>query len=388
MALLQRRNPGDKKLNILLAHSGRWEYPTGIIIGIRGLAEALADNGHSVKVVLLGESKSCVQDSIEYVFSPNLLHFIWDVHRQCKGVDVIHCDDTLAVLASLSKKNHALIYTNHSVFADPQFHYSYHEWRSASMALGPRQRAECITAKILGQNVLKRADKVLAVSNFVKETVSQIYKVPDSKIEVVFKGINTRDFIHKEIPSEQTGGEKILFLKPNEPRKGLHHLLKALPLVLKEKPELKVIAAGPEPSADYGRHIQNLIDEYQVSDRVIFTGKVDFAALVSLYLSSDVVTIPSLYEAFATVALEAGMCGKPVVASNTGGLTESVVDQETGFLVNVKSPSFFAEAVIKLLSDESLRERLGENGRKRVLGNFTWDKIALKIESIYRAALK
>jgi len=373
-------------LNVLLVHSGKWEYPTGIIAHIRNLARALADRDHSVKVIMLGNNKEFVEGGGEYLFSPNLLHFILDVHRQAKQSDVIHCHDTLSVLSSLPKRNHALIYTNHSVFADTRFHCSHHEWQG-NTGLSLRTKLKCSVAKILGRNVLRTVDKVIAVSNFVKDTVNQIYGVSSSKIEVVFNGVDAKDFTCSGITSNKEDVRRIFFVKPNEPRKGLHHLLKALPLILWKIPEVKLIVVGIKPSGDYQQFIQGLIERSHIRDNVIFTGKIDFSDLVYSYLSSDLVIIPSIYEAFAIVALEAGICSKPVIASNIGGLNEAVVDGETGFLVDVRNPTLLAEAITKILSDNSLARRLGENARKRILENFTWDRISTKVECIYKAAL-
>jgi len=230
-------------------------------------------------------------------------------------------------------------------------------------------------------------DKVIAVSNFVKDTVNQIYGVSSSKIEVVFNGVDAKDFTCSGITSNKEDVRRIFFVKPNEPRKGLHHLLKALPLILWKIPEVKLIVVGIKPSGDYQQFIQGLIERSHIRDNVIFTGKIDFSDLVYSYLSSDLVIIPSIYEAFAIVALEAGICSKPVIASNIGGLNEAVVDGETGFLVDVRNPTLLAEAITKILSDNSLARRLGENARKRILENFTWDRISTKVECIYKAAL-
>jgi len=86
------------------------------------------------------------------------------------------------------------------------------------------------------------------------------------------------------------------------------------------------------------------------------------------------------------VVLEAGACGRPVIASDIGGLNEAAVDGETGFLVDVKDSSLFAAAILKLLGSASVREQLGRNARRRVLENFTWHRVCSQVEHIYEAA--
>jgi glycosyltransferase involved in cell wall biosynthesis len=86
------------------------------------------------------------------------------------------------------------------------------------------------------------------------------------------------------------------------------------------------------------------------------------------------------------VVLEAGACGKPVVAADIGGLNEAVVDGETGFLVEVRDSSVFAAAIVRLLSDGQLRRQFGENARRRVLEKFAWQRISSQVEHIYESA--
>lgn len=87
------------------------------------------------------------------------------------------------------------------------------------------------------------------------------------------------------------------------------------------------------------------------------------------------------------VALEAGICCTPTIASRVGGLSEAINDGETGFLVDVNNNDLLAETIIKVLTNDSLRKRLGDNARARVLDNYTWDKISTKIERIYKEVL-
>jgi len=204
---------------------------------------------------------------------------------------------------------------------------------------------------------------------------------------VIFNGIGAEDFAGGEITSSEDGARRMLFVKPSEPRKGLHHLLEALPLVLEEVPEAELVVAGAKPSGNYGKYIQNLLDKYHISAKVVLTGEVSFDDLVSLYLSSHLVVVPSSYEGFGIVVLEAGICAKPVIASNIGGLNEAVVDGETVFLVDVKDASVLARTIIRVLLSSRLQRQLGGNARRRILEDFTWDRIGAKTESIYKAVL-
>ena len=249
-------------------------------------------------------------------------------------------------------------------------------------------RLKCSTARMLGWGVLKSVDRVIAVSVSTKDAVHRIYGVPTSKIEVIFNGVEAKRFTRRDIALNGNEDDvcRILSIKLDDPRKGLHHLLAALPLVLEKVPRAELIVAGPKPFGDYGRYIQNLLDKYRISAKVVLTGEVSFDDLVSLYLSSHLVVVPSAYEGFGIVVLEAGACGKPVIASDIAGLNEAVVDGKTGFLVDVEDTGLFAATIVKVLSDDPLRRQLGENARGRVLENFTWDRICSQVERIYEAA--
>ena len=332
-----------------------------------------------------GEQKEFVRDGVRYSLSPNLFRFILDVRRHAKACEIIHCHDTLSVLACLPVGRRVLIYTSHHVLAERQLFRSGQEW-SRKTGLGLRTGLECSAASILGWAVLKSVDRVIAVSHFTRNAVRRTYHVPASKIEVVHNGIDMGRFWGAGGSLDNHRAHRILFVRANEPRKGLHHLLEALPLVLDRIPEAELIVAGPEPSASYGQHIRNLLDKHRITTKVVFTGQIPFNDLVSLYLSSHLVVVPSAYEGFGVVVLEAGACGRAVVASNIGGLNEAVVHGETGFLVDVKDPSLFAAAILEVLGSPSTQEQLGRNARRRVLENFTWYRICSQVEQVYDAA--
>ncbi len=117
-----------------------------------------------------------------------------------------------------------------------------------------------------------------------------------------------------------------------------------------------------------------------------FLGSVDHDRLPLFYNAADLCVVPSYYESFGLVALEAMACGTPVVASRVGGLTATVRDGETGYLIPWHYPQPFAERMALLLSDDELRQSFGRTAREAVKG-FGWGNIADAIESIYRELL-
>ncbi|MBU1178315.1 glycosyltransferase family 4 protein, partial [Patescibacteria group bacterium] len=106
----------------------------------------------------------------------------------------------------------------------------------------------------------------------------------------------------------------------------------------------------------------------------------------NFYNASDIFLMPSRtikskqdVEGFGIVYLEASACGKPIIAGQGGGVGEAVTDQETGLLINSEKPAEISQAIIKLLNDNELALKLGQNGRKRVKQEFNWDELAQKL---------
>ncbi|MEM2561990.1 MAG: glycosyltransferase family 4 protein, partial [Candidatus Bathyarchaeia archaeon] len=153
--------------------------------------------------------------------------------------------------------------------------------------------------------------------------------------------------------------------------------------VFAEIKNVKVLIAGTGP-------LRNSLLRYAetkgVLDRIIFLGQVKDEILPKLYNCCDVVVLPSLQEGQGIALLEAQAAAKPVVACRVGGVPEIVLDGETGILVQPREEEL-AMAMIKLLSDDNLREKMGMAGRRFVCENFTWEKCAEKMLNVYYEAI-
>ena len=128
--------------------------------------------------------------------------------------------------------------------------------------------------------------------------------------------------------------------------------------------------------------LQDITREFQMDDLIMFVGSLSQETLPYYYSASEVCVMPSLYESFGMVALEAMACGTPVIASRVGGLTYTVRDGETGFLVQEKAPKALAEKLELVLTDECLRKRLGHRATQ-VVREYSWDVISEAIEDLY-----
>jgi glycosyltransferase involved in cell wall biosynthesis len=233
-----------------------------------------------------------------------------------------------------------------------------------------------------GKLLYNKANRITTVSNFCKREVSEIYGVPEERIDVIPNGVRI-DFFkqcsknEKDKIMEQYNFEKaLLFIKPI-PRKGLHLLIRALPAILKEVPGLKLLVVGGiSTNATYYKFCYNLSQRFHVKDRVLFIGWVDDVDLPKYFTVASALVLPSLYEASPITVLESMACGTPVCASKGLGLSEIITDGKDGFLVDPTNATSLAEALITLLTDNSLRQRMSFNTRKKIERHYSWDYIA------------
>lgn len=174
--------------------------------------------------------------------------------------------------------------------------------------------------------------------------------------------------------------------------KGHDTLIRVLPLVRARCPGARLRIAGDGPLREY---LQRIARSVGVDDAVDFLGEVADESLPDLYRTSDAFVLMSREspskggaEGFGIVILEAGACGKPVVAGRSGGLVDAVEDGVTGILVDPEDPAAVAEALIAVLSDQALAQRMGQAGRQRVLARFTWDTVIGDARRVFEEAVR
>jgi phosphatidylinositol alpha-1,6-mannosyltransferase len=154
-----------------------------------------------------------------------------------------------------------------------------------------------------------------------------------------------------------------------------------LPEVLQKIPNLKYLIVGKGPEKT---RLESIVRELGIQERVIFTGFVEHTALPSYYCLCDLFTMPSCvadenFESFGIVFAEASACGKPVIGSKTGGISDAVVDGVTGLLVEPNDVKGIGQALISLLTDGQLALTIGKNGRARVENELTWRAMGERI---------
>lgn len=237
---------------------------------------------------------------------------------------------------------------------------------------------------------IKRADYIIAVSQFTKQAILNCYHLPESKISVVPHGANPEDFSFSEsekIPLKKRLGidsrPVLLFVGRLEPRKGIDILLKAAAEALKQI-NFKLIITGAGDRHKYERMSQSL----GIADNVVFTGYLSDKDLRLLYSICTLFIFPSRMEGFGIAPLEAMAAGKPVLATKVGALPELIETERNGVLVSADDASQLAQEILKLLGDRERIKTMGENNLKKVRDIYTWPGAAHKMETIYKELLR
>ena len=228
--------------------------------------------------------------------------------------------------------------------------------------------------------ILRRADRVVALSEFLAEATARYAAMDRNKVVTQYWGVDLDTFTPRERPCHDA---VIGFAKGLSRQYGAEYLIDALPIVLERLPHARVLMIG---GGELTAAIKERADRLGVSVCVDWVGPVDHSAMPSYYARMAVSVMPSAYpsETLGLSALESQAMGVPVVASRIGGIPESVVDGETGILVPPRDPKALAAAMLELLLNRDLRNRMGQQGRMHVERRFDWRCTLAKMTELYR----
>ena len=380
-----------------------WEFPPRIIGGISPhvyyLSKSLAKNGVKVYVVTCdfpGAPSHETVDGVEvyrvdsyknpspdfaswvYLMNMNMQKEAASIVRELGGVDIFHAHDWLVANAGIGLKH---------VFRRPLLATIH------STEYGRRNGIHSDYEKMIHETeawLTYEAWKVICCSNYMVSHVKWVFGLPEDKLIMIPNGVDAKEYEKSDTDLNQF---RRLFALPEEKivlfvgrlvyEKGIHVLINAVPKVLEKVNAKFVIVGNGYMQQSLSEHIRNM----GLTHKVMFTGFVDDRTLRNLQKCADVSVVPSLFEPFGIVALEAMAAKSPVVVSDTGGLSEIVEHEVTGIKVYPNNPDSLAWGITRVLLDENLANKLKENAYRKVVEMFNWEKISQQTKTVYESVL-
>ena len=380
-----------------------WEYPPVVIGGlgrhVHHLAVELAADGHEVVVLCrrpAGTDPAShptvneVNDGVLAVFAaldPNEFTFGTDMmawtlamgHAMTRAglalrdwtPDVVHAHDWLVAHPAVTLAEFfdvPLVSTIHATEAG-----RHSGWLSGSMS---RQ------VHSLESWLVHESDSLITCSVSMGQEITELFgpELPD--VKVICNGIDTAGWPFS-MRRTHGGPAELLYFGRLEYEKGVHDVIAALPRIRRTHPGTTLTVAGDGTQYDW------LVEEarkHKVTKAVNFVGRVDHAGLLELLHRVDAAVLPSHYEPFGIVALEAAAAGAPLVTSNVGGLGEAVINGKTGVSCAPRNVGALASAVRKVLDDPDAAQQRALAARERLNSEFNWRTVAEETAEIYLAA--
>jgi len=234
---------------------------------------------------------------------------------------------------------------------------------------------------------MHRADFIVSISDYTRQRAIEANDLAPERFFLLPNALERHDSEPTRIDHPAIKGTLLLSvcrLEKSEQYKGVDKVIEALPSIASHVPDVQYIVIGG--GTDLERH-KELADRVGVAERVHFLGFVDDETLQAYYRACDLFVMPSAGEGFGFVFLEAMQYSKAVVAANSGGAPEVVVDGETGLLVEYGDTTQLTAALIRLCLDSEFRAKLGSAGYKRLQENFTFPKFRQTFSDILKQEL-
>ena len=248
---------------------------------------------------------------------------------------------------------------------------------------------------IKNQNLLiEHSSQLIVCSEAEKEVVLRYFPKCNAKINVIPNGypVPKRDEEKKSQlrVNDKTKDPIILFVGRFSERKGLHILVQAMNRVVEEHPGVTLQVIGGHSGENDYEWFQKLTENLstKVKGRMDYVGWIEsFDELQAYYANASALAVPSLYEPFGNIVLEAFYQGVPVVATKVGGMAEIITHKNTGILVKPEDPLALEEGLLEILNDVNLARNITEKAYATVCTQYTWERVAIDTLDVYKAVL-
>jgi glycogen(starch) synthase len=383
-----------------------WEYPPliegGLARHVRKLAEALVELGHEVHVLTRGGEESPAEEqvagvAIHRIREPkrptDLGEFVAWVERMnsdmlAAGVelgdryefDLVHGHDWLVANACdhLAKRFGAPLLTT--------IHATEHGRHQGWVDKHPQSYIHGVE-----QWITNRSERVIACSHYMGEQIADIFGVEEERISVIPNGIDPEDLPVPDAPElrrlrrefADPGEKLVLLIGRLVYEKGFQLALEAMPRLIAAVPNTRFLVAG---SGTHESELRRQAEDQGLMEHGTFLGWIGDDVLHSLYRIADLTVVPSIYEPFGLVALEAMASGCPCIVADTGGLREVVPHEEAGMRFRARDPEALAEVAIRVLGDNELGRRLVADAYDHVR-RFDWNDVAERTARVYEGLM-
>ena len=245
---------------------------------------------------------------------------------------------------------------------------------------------------LIGNRILKYASAGIPMSRFESRHFENITSW-SGHLEIIPNTINLQNFNYSIDGTEfrkkyriDDQSRIILFLGRLNRIKNVDVLIKSFSIILKQYEDNVLVIAGPDDGEL--QKLRGLTNELGISNKVVFTGMLRFKEKLEALNACDFLVLPSIYELFGTVILEAFACGKPVIASNVGSTPDLVIPDITGYLFQPGNISQLSNYIIDMISSPDRASKMGSAGRKMVEDRYSVDHAVHQLESLYESLLE
>jgi glycosyltransferase involved in cell wall biosynthesis len=378
------------------------QYYGGPARGAYEISRELMRRGHKVTVytsdsldarnrIQLPPGNTIEMDGIKVRYFKNLSNWLGARHRlfltthyfsavrdHLREFDVVHIHE-YRTLQNIAVHYHAKRY-NIPYVLQP---------RGSLGRMAPKQRLKQVYDALWGYKLLKDASKVLALTKTEVEQCKSM-GVSEDKIEIIPNGIDVSAF--GDLP--KSGEFRVKYgLKDNQKIilylgriywiKGLDLLANAFASISKDFSEAKLVIAGADDG--YLPALKKAVKELEIEEKVLFTGPLYGKDKLEAYVDADVYILPSIYETFPMTVLEACACGTPVVVTDRCGIAD-IINGQVGLVVP-HDRNQLSDAILRMLTDDKMRQQFGEKGKALVRQKFDWSKIVEQLEDVYQDVL-
>jgi glycosyltransferase involved in cell wall biosynthesis len=299
---------------------------------------------------------------------------------------------------------------------------NYYAWCSTFAGRGNRgvvleMQSEWLSQmdRNLVRRVLRDAAGVVGVSDHIVSLFRESFPDYPGMVATAYNGVDVDVFKPAAAASGVAADEpRILFVGRLSPEKGIHILLPAFAQVLRRFPRARLDLVGPRTvlphsflvgistdpivkrleryydgsiKGDYQQHLDSLVTSLGLAEHVTFLGSLPHKEIVARYHNASVVVNPSYSESFGISIVEGMASAVPVVGTRIGGMKETILDGQTGFIVEPDDADALGEAIVKVLGDAALARRLGTAGRERAVACFSWKARAARLAELYRRVI-